>query len=237
MAELSVKVEHAAYLRNYFNLNIPDPSHLAVFAESAGVDSISCHLRRDRLHIRDRDAYLLKEIVKTKLNLHIPPVDEFISLAIEVQPWLVTLMPDDGEEAILKTGLNFELSRERCTRASESLKENGIRVGYFINPNEVDVKEAARGKAYAVEFCAGDFINAKTDDEVKNELDRLESLSILAKKLGMKTYCGSGLNYKNIEQLVELETFDGFIIGAAITVRAMMVGFEAAVEEMLDLVR
>jgi len=236
MAELSVKVDHIAYLRNYFQLNVPDPSHIAVLAEMAGADSIRCYLKNERSHIRERDVYLLKEIVKSRLNLCIAPISEFVDMAIEVQPWIVTLMPEDSDSAILKRGIDFEFAVEKCLRASETFQDNNINVAYFIEPEESDVKEAARGRAYAVELCADDYINAKNDEERQIEIDRLENMSELAIKLGMKTSCGSGLSYKNISALVELETFDSFSVGSAIIARAIMVGFEQAIDEMIDLV-
>jgi pyridoxine 5-phosphate synthase len=236
MPFLYLKVDSAALYRNLYEKENPDPSHIAVLAEMAGVDGVCCHLREDRMHITERDVYLLKEIVKTRLVLQIAPESDLIDLALEVKPWMVTLMPECSRKPYVEKGIEFQNNQEKYLDAGRKLNDSGINVCCYIDPDDDDVKEVARMRAYAVELCTYDYVSTSTGDEKENELDRLKQMAQLAEKLGMKAHCGGGLNYKNIFPIQERSSFAGFTIGNAIIGRAMMVGFEQAIEEMIDIV-
>ena len=236
MATVTINVDQVAAVRALRPGKLPDPVQAAVLAELAGADGIACHLREDRRAIRDRDVYLLKEVVKTKLNLLIAPVDELYQRAVEVKPFLVMLMPFDTEDGIVATGCDIAENRDLYEEFARSLKEAGIAVGYFIDPDADAVKAAARAKADVVDLNAGPYINADTITSAEAELERLEQMAQMALKLGMSVSCGNGLNYKNIRPLAELDVIDEFSIGHAVVSRALMVGLDRAVREIIDLV-
>jgi len=236
MSMLSIKVDFVAALRSIRKSKEPDPAQVVVLSELAGVDGITCHLRQDRLYIRDRDVYILKEMTKTRLTLQIAPAQDLIERALEVKPWRVTLMPFATDEPIIENGIDPESQADLYSETAGSLKAVGINVCYFIDPENDSVKNAARAKANAVELNALDYVNAKSADETKDELERLEQTAQFAAKLGMNVICGGGLNYKNIRPLVEMEIFDGFTVGYAVTSHAILVGYERAVREMAQIV-
>ncbi len=234
MPDISIRVDYAAFMRNAMQNKEPDPAQAAVLAEMAGAGGISCHLRRDRLHTCDRDLYMLKEIVKTKLILQIYPDDELLERALEVKPDLVILMPEDDEEPFKQSGINLQANADKYAQAVSSLQAENIKTGYFIDPIETIIKEAARAKVDVVELNARDYADADSPVDRDKEIERLEHMADLTKKLGMSTYCCGGLNYKNIRRLIDLSVFDGFVVGGAVAVKAMMLGFEKAVRELMN---
>lgn len=235
MPLIYIKVDCVASLRNIRQLKEPDPSHAAVLAELAGADGICCHLREDRVHIRDRDLYILKEVVKTGLTLQIAPAEDLVERALEVKPPMVTLVPFATEEPTALKGVDLRNDDGRYSETAATLKENGIRVGLFAEADSEAMKDAARARVDAVELNALDYVKASAEG-IKDELDRLEQMAQLAGKLGMAVTCGNGLNYKNIGALVDLDVFEGFTIGYAVISRALMIGFERAVGEIIGLV-
>jgi pyridoxine 5-phosphate synthase len=232
MALLFVKVDAVASLRAARKHKLPDPCHAAVLAELAGADGIACHLREDRLHIRDRDFYILKEVVKSRLNLQIAPDDDLVERGLEVKPRMVTLMPFTQDETVISKGIDTKADGELCTDVTSRLKEAEMAVAWFIEPDSEAIKDAARAKVDAVELNAHEYVTAASDEQVKDELEALEHMAELAGKLGMAVGCGNGLDYGNIRPLVELDVFDRFTVGFSIVSRAIMVGLEGAVREM-----
>lgn len=229
MALISIKVDLVASLRYRNYIKEPDPAHAAVLAELAGADGINCYLREDRQHIRDRDFYILKETVKSKLTVQIAPDSELIERAIEVKPYLVTLMPFlSGTSVIDKADL--------FASSAETLRNAGINIGYFISPEVEAIKAAARSKADVVELDGSDYAQAESKGDKESELDRLEQMALLASKLGMAPHCGCGLNYRNIRPLCNLDIFEEFTVGHAVISRAVMVGLDRAVREMAGIV-
>jgi len=237
MPSVSIKIDYAASLRNLRGIKEPDPSHPAILAEIAGADGISCHLREDRLHIRDRDIYILKEVSKTKFNLQIAPLDDLIERALEVKPSLVTLMPFETEFAYTEKGIDFTTNQDQYTAAAETLQSDGISICCFVDPDSDAVKGVARLKCEAVELNAAYYAGAKAVEESQAELDRLDQMAQLASKLGMAVRCGNSLNYRNIIPLIELDMISEFTIGHAVISRGLMVGMDRAVREIVDIIR
>jgi len=229
MPLISIKIDPVALLRYRKYIKEPDPTHAAVLAELAGADGINCHLREDRRHIRDRDLYILKETVKSKLTLQIAPDSELVERAVEVKPHTVTLKPFlSGTSVIEKDDL--------FAATAEELRGAGVRVGYFISPEVDAVKAAARGRADMIELDTSDYARAETKEDMESELDRLEQMAQMASKLGMAPHCGCGLNYRNIRPLCDLDIFEEFTIGHAVISRAVMVGLDRAVREIAGIV-
>ncbi len=236
MSALSVKVDYVAALRGLKKLKEPDPIQAAVIAELAGADSISCCLREDRLYIRDRDVYILKELVKTRLTLQMAPAEDLMERALEVKPWRVTLMPFTSENPITEQGIDLEKQADVYAGAVESLRNAGINVCYFINPQHEFIKAAARANVNAVELNTHAYTTAKTTEDCVKELETLEQTAHITAKMGMCVNCGGGLDYKNIPPLADLDCFEEFTVGYALTSRAMLVGYEFAVRELAEII-
>ena len=229
MPLISIKVDLVASLRYRKYIKEPDPAHAAVLAELAGADGINCYLREDRRHIRDRDFYILKETVKSRLTVQIAPDSELIERALEVKPYMVTLMP-------FLSGTSVDEKVDLFASSAETLRGAGINVGYFVSAEVESVKAAARGRAEVVELDASDYAQAETKGDIESELDQLEQMAQLAAKLGMAPHCGNGLNYRNIGPLVDLGIFEEFTVGHAVISRAVMVGMDRAVREIAGII-
>jgi pyridoxine 5-phosphate synthase len=237
MAKLSVNVDHVATLREARKACEPDPVAAAIAAELAGADGITVHLRGDRRHIKDRDLRILREVIKTSLTLEMAATDELVEKAIEIKPNLATLVPEKPEEITTEGGLNLEENIEALSHPLSKLQVNGILVSLFINPDLESVKLAAKLRADYVEINTDKYANAKNLSEEIKELENIEKVVGLANKLNLGINAGHGLNYRNVSNLVLLEHIEEFSIGHSIIARAVLVGMEKAVQEMLRLVK
>jgi pyridoxine 5-phosphate synthase len=237
MVRLGVNVDHVATLREARKGKMPDPVAAAVIAEMAGAHGIVCHLREDRRHIKDKDLYLLKEMVKTHLNMEMAPTDEMIKIATEVVPDMVTLVPERREELTTEGGLEVIANFEYLHEAIMILRANNIVVSLFIAPEINQIKAAARVKADYVELHTGVFAGAENLNTVADELEKIRSMALAASKLGLGVSAGHGLNYQNVREIAAIPQMEELNIGHAIVAKAMMVGMERAVREMLELIR
>jgi pyridoxine 5-phosphate synthase len=215
----------------------PDPAQAAVLAELAGADGIMIQLQRHRKYVRQRDLYLLKGVVKTKLSLGMPPVDEFIERALEVKPWMVFFVADQVDSVSPVAPIEFDAAPVDFGEVVSRLTGAGMNVGFFIDPDTDQIKAAAKSGASAVLIdCAG-YTEARTVDEAQSELDRIDTAVQAASKANLTVCCGHGINYKNVQPLVELGYIDEFVVGRAVCARAMLVGLQQAVREMLQLIQ
>jgi len=237
MVRLGVNVDHIATLREARKGKLPDPIAAAVLAEMAGAHGIVCHLREDRRHIKDKDLYLLKEIVKTHLNMEMAPTDEMVKIATEVVPDMVTLVPERREEITTEGGLDVISNFEYLQEAITILRANNIVVSLFIDPDINLVKAAVRVKANYVELHTGNYANAESPHRVNDEMERIRSMAVAANKLGLGVSAGHGLNYQNVGEIAAIAPIEELNIGHAIMARAMMVGMERAVRDMLGLLK
>jgi pyridoxine 5-phosphate synthase len=171
------------------------------------------------------------------LTLQIAPTDDLMERALEVKPWMMTLMPFKGDDLSVSKGIDFGANADLYTETAATLKGNGINVCFFVDPDIDAVKNAARAKADAVELNTFLYAAADNVDSAEVELEKLEQMANLAAKLNLSVNCGNGLSYKNIRHLIELGVFEEFTVGYAITGRAMMVGLERAVTELVETVR
>ena len=237
MALLSVNLDQVAALREMRKRREPDPAQAAVLAEMAGADGIVIQLRRDRKYIRDRDLYILREVVKTKLTIEMPPTDEIIARVLEVKPAMVTFVADHADSDLAVSGIDFHAAPVDFSDVAGRFKGAGIGVCFFIEPDPDAVKGAAKAGADAVLVNCGGFTLALTLDEAQRELDRIDSAAQAASKGGLSVYAGRGINSKNVLALHELGTFDEFFVGQSIVARAILQGMPAAVAEMLAVIR
>ncbi len=237
MARLAVNVDHVATIRQARGIDFPDPVFAAGIAEMAGADCIICHLREDRRHINDRDLRLLRETVKTRLNMEMAAVDEMINIAREVKPDLVTLVPEKREELTTEGGLDVVSNPDRYRKVVESMKEKDIRVSFFIDPDPAQIEAAHRAGGDIVEIHTGHYSEAKNESEAEERFKRIVKAVEAASGLELGISAGHGLNYINIKRFRVLPRIDEYSIGHVIVAKAIYVGFENAVREMIDLVR
>jgi pyridoxine 5-phosphate synthase len=238
MAGLMVNVDHVATVREARGIAEPDPVLAAALAELAGCDGIIVHLREDRRHIQDRDLHLLRETVKTKLNLEMASVPEMVNIAKKIKPDVATLVPEKRQELTTEGGLDVISQGKPVKQTVQALQKAGITVSLFIDPNPKQI-EAAKEKIGAdyVEIHTGAFADARNRDQEKREVRKIGEAVDLAFRLGLGVNAGHGLDYHNIKQLLALELIEEFSIGHSIIARALMVGMERAVKEMLSLIK
>ena len=234
---LGVNIDHVATLRNARGEVQPDPVTYALMAEQFGVDGIVVHLREDRRHINERDLRLLRELITTKLDLEMAAVNEIIEIAKDVQPELVTLVPEKRQELTTEGGLNVIDNIELYKNTIERLQESDIAVSLFIEPDLNQIDAAAEINADFIEIHTGVYANASSEEESFDELERIRQAAKHAKKLGLGVNAGHGLNYLNMKEFIQLKDVDEVSIGQAVIARSIFVGVEQAVKEMIDLVK
>lgn len=237
MARLSVNVDHIATLRQARGTDEPDPVWAAVLAEKAGADGIIVHLREDRRHIQDRDLTILRQVVKGKLNQEMAATEEMIEIAVSLGPDICTLVPERRQELTTEGGLEVAGNLGVIKEATDRLNGAGISVSLFIDPVAEQVKAAHMAGAPIVELHTGAYANAKDEAEAARLLDALDDAARLAARLGIKVVAGHGLTLRNVRPLLAMPEVEEYSIGHSIVARAVMVGFETAVGEMLNLVR
>jgi pyridoxine 5-phosphate synthase len=236
MALLSVNVDHIATIREARGIDEPDPVIAAGIAELSGADGIICHLRKDQRHIKERDLRLLKETVKTRLNLELSTEKELLDIALAIKPDMVTLVPERREELTTEAGLDVISNKKKYTRITNRFKEAGISVSFFIDPDPDQIKESINAGADIVEIHTGHYSEAKTEAEILREFEKIAKAAKLAAELTLNVHAGHGLNYVNIKRFSSLPEIEEYSIGHSIIARAVMVGFGQAVREMVKLV-
>ncbi len=234
--KFSLNVDHVAFLRNARAEENPDPVTFALMAEQFGVDGIVVHLREDRRHINERDLRLLREQLKTKLDLEMAAVQEIIDIACDVQPDLVTLVPEKREELTTEGGLNVIDNLELIKSTIERLHQENIPVSLFIEPDITQIDVSAEINADFIEIHTGVFANTQTEEEMFDELEIIRQAAKHAKKLGLGVNAGHGLNYQNIKEFIAIKNIDEVSIGQAVIARAVFVGLEKAIKEMIELI-
>ncbi|KPJ59017.1 MAG: pyridoxine 5'-phosphate synthase [Deltaproteobacteria bacterium DG_8] len=238
MAGLMVNVDHVATVRQARGGSEPDPVVAAALAELAGCDGIIVHLREDRRHIQDRDLELLRKTVKTKLNLEMAAVPEMVEIAQKIKPDIATLVPEKRRELTTEGGLDVRANRKLVKKTVKELQKAGITVSLFVDPNQKQI-EASKEEIEAdyIELHTGAFSEAKNLEQEKSELQKLIEAVEIASRLGLGINAGHGLDYQNIKKVISIEEIEEFSIGHSIVARAVMVGMEQAVREMLALIK
>jgi pyridoxine 5-phosphate synthase len=237
MVKLGVNVDHVATVREARKTDEPDPVAAAIAAELAGADGIVCHLREDRRHIQDRDLRLLKEVVRTHLNLEMAATEEMVKIALDVKPDMVTLVPEKREEVTTEGGLDVQQSQERLAETIPALQNSNILVSLFIDPVVEQIKAAARLHADYVEIHTGSYAEARDAEEELAQLEKIQHAAAIAAKLGFGVSAGHGLTYQNVRPIAEIEDVEELNIGHTIVSRAITAGMEQAVREMVQLIR
>jgi pyridoxine 5-phosphate synthase len=237
VARLSVNVDHVATLRQARGIDEPDPVWAAVLSEKAGAHGVIAHLREDRRHMQDRDMYALRQVVKGKFNMEMAANEEMLRIAVELGPDVCTLVPERRQELTTEGGLDVKGNQDAIKNAVGILNDSGIDVSLFIDPDPEQIKASHMTGAQIVELHTGAYANAHGDEARVRHIDALGDGARLAARLNMKVAAGHGLNLRNIEPLLGIPEFEEYSIGHSIVARAVFVGFENAVSEMLSLVK
>jgi pyridoxine 5-phosphate synthase len=237
MARLGVNIDHVATIRQARGGTEPDPVSAAAIAELAGADGITIHLREDRRHINDRDLKLLRDTVKTRLNLEMAATREMIDIALSVKPDICTLVPEKRQELTTEGGQDVRLNMQNIAEAVERLQEEDLLVSLFIDPDPDQIKAADKVGADYVEIHTGAFAEAKVWKSQEQELIKIENAVKLAAKLGLGVNAGHGLNYTNVKKVAAIRGIEEYNIGHSIISRAVLVGLDRAVREMVDLIK
>lgn len=236
MIRLGVNIDHVATLRNARNTRYPNPTAAAALVEKAGGELITVHLREDRRHIREEDLKALRKTVSTLLNLEMAATDEMVKIACDLKPDTVTLVPEKREEQTTEGGLDVAAIEEQLKAVTARLKGAGIQVSFFIEPDIKQIDASLRLEADAVEFHTGHYCNLTSKEAMKAELARLREAAQYAQEKELHVVAGHGINYDNIEELLRfVPEIREYNIGHSIVSRAIFVGLEQAVREMLDI--
>jgi pyridoxine 5-phosphate synthase len=239
MTLLSVNIDHIATIRQARQTTEPDPVEAAVICELAGAFGITVHLRGDRRHIQDRDLRLLRQTVKTKLNVEMAATDEMIGIACEVLPDQVTLVPELPGEVTTTGGLDCTKNLRTIAEAIERLKSAGMAVSLFIDPEETQIRAAADLGARAIELNTSRYSDATlTNRPLKAGVEALDAVRHAAEfgaSRQIQVLAGHGLTYRNVAALAAIEQIVELNIGHNIIARAALVGLDRAVRDMLAL--
>jgi len=233
---LGVNIDHVATLRQARKGRYPDPVAAAALAELGGADQITLHVREDRRHVNDRDLDLLRKTVNGTLNLEMAAVQPMLNLALQQRPDTVTLVPERREELTTEGGLDVLSNAEEIRRVARALRDAGVEVSLFVDPDLEQVKASHRAEAQAVELHTGRYCDARGEPERSRELSRIAEAAKAAAKLGLRVAAGHGLDYWNVKPVAEIEEITELNIGYAIVCRAVLTGIERAVRDMKDLI-
>ena len=228
---LGVNIDHVATLRQARRGRYPDPVQAALAAETAGADSIVLHLREDRRHIQDHDVRSLRGLLQTRMNLELAVTDEMLAITAAVRPADCCLVPERRQEITTEGGLDVAAQAARIRDATTYLRQAGVRVALFIDPEPRQVEAAAHAGAPVVELHTGTYAEA-AGATAATELERLRAAARLGASLGLEVHAGHGLNYRNVQPVAALPEIVELNIGHALIAHALFVGLPAAVREM-----
>ena len=240
MPKLCVNIDHIATIREARKVREPDPVAAAILCELAGAHGITAHLREDRRHMQERDLRLLRQTVTTQLNLEMAPTPDMLQFAIDVLPDMVTLVPEKREELTTEGGLDVAARIDEITKVVNSLHKHDVAVSLFIDAELHQVKAAVRTGAHFIELHTGSYASAYDfgeGNEWEEHLAKLDNMAQVAQKSGMMVNAGHGLNYRNVGPIAEINGIWELNIGHAIIGRAVLVGLDRAVRDMVALIK
>ncbi|MGH8579951.1 MAG: pyridoxine 5'-phosphate synthase [Gammaproteobacteria bacterium] len=229
---LGVNIDHVATLRQVRSTRYPDPVQAAILAEHAGADGITLHLREDRRHIQDRDVYLLRELLQTRMNLEMAISEDTLRIAEKVQPEHCCLVPERRQELTTEGGLDVAGCLSQVKATCVRLANAGIEVSLFIDPDPRQIEAAVRAQAPTIELHTGAYANAKQGVAQDQALEEIILAAKRAAAAGLKVNAGHGLHYHNVTRVAAVPQLGELNIGHSIIARAVISGIEAAVREM-----
>ena len=237
MPRLGVNIDHVATVRQARGVMYPDPITAAGIVELAGADGIVCHLREDRRHMQDRDLRLLRETIQTRLNLEMAATEEMIRIALTTKPNIVTLVPEKREELTTEGGLDVIKFFQSLKKGIQRLQKGGIPVSLFVDARKDQIKASEEVGADSIEIHTGHYCDAKSLAEADQELKKILDAVAEASHRNLQIAAGHGLNYVNVQRIAEIREIEELNIGHSMIARAVLVGLDRAVREMIALIK
>ncbi len=237
---LGVNIDHVATVRNARRTFEPDPVYAAILAQMAGADQITMHVREDRRHVNEEDLRRILETVHIPVNLEMAPTEEMRNIALTYKPNRVTLVPERREEITTEGGLDVVSLKEYLIDYLKPIKETGIEISLFIDPDPEQIKASSEVGADAVELHTGPYAEAWNSfnwKQVELELNKLKQAAKFAKSLGLRVYAGHGLTYHNVKPITQIKEIEELNIGHSIVANAVIFGFREAVGKMIELLK
>lgn len=234
---LGVNIDHIATLRQARGTNYPEPVQAALVAEQAGADGITAHLREDRRHIQDRDIFLLKDMLHTRLNMEMAVTDEMVAIALQVHPYACCLVPEKREELTTEGGLDVSGNLGRMQWACDQLAGAGVEVSLFIDPDEWQIDAAVKAGAPVVELHTGCYASANNPAQQAGELARIRQAAHYAHSAGLQVNAGHGLNFYNVEAICAIPEIVELNIGHSIIAQALFSGLAQTVKDLKQVMR
>ena len=232
MPKLGVNIDHVATLRELRKAIEPEVAYVSLMAQTAGADSIVVHLREDRRHIKERDLYILKKVVKTKLNLEMSVAQDIVEIACKVKPDQATLVPERRQEITTEGGLDVISNFKKIKSVLTKLKKQKIAVSLFIDPDKRQIDATKKVGARIIELHTGRYADAKDTKEKDKYFKEIVTATNYAMDKNLRVYAGHGLNYSNVTRIAKIKGIEELNIGYSIVCRAVLVGLERAVKEM-----
>ncbi len=237
MSKLGVNIDHIATVRQARKTFEPDPVRAVHLCEIAGADSIVSHLREDRRHINDRDVRLIKEIVNIRFNLEMSIAAEIVDIALKLGPDQVSLVPEKREEVTTEGGLDVVLKRNELKKTIQRFKDKDIIVNLFIDPEISQIEASLEVNSDAIELHTGSYANAANQSAMEDEFKKIVDATDYARKHGLTVHAGHGLTYFNAKKIADIKEIEELNIGHSIISRAVFVGLERAVKDMMNLIK
>jgi pyridoxine 5-phosphate synthase len=236
MIKLGVNVDHIATIRQVRLGKYPSPLEIAILAEEAGADGITIHLREDRRHIQAQDVIDIKKRLKTKLNLEMALDEKILELACKILPSDVCLVPEKRQELTTEGGLDVKNNLKKLDKFVSKLKDKGICVSIFVNPEKEQILLSKKIGAAAIELHTGKYANSKNTKEFGKELQKIKIASEIAVNENLILNAGHGLNYENVREIAKIKGINELNIGHSIISYAFYVGIQKAVSEMKKII-
>ncbi len=237
MPELMVNIDHIATLREARGIHYPDPVYAAGIVEMTGAKGIIIHLREDRRHIKDRDLKMLRDVVRTKLNLEMAATPEMTKIAERTRPDMVTLVPEKRQELTTEGGLDVIRSASKIEKVIKAARKHGITVSLFVDPDESQIKAASDIGADMIEIHTGAYADARTSRIREKELKKVIRAASLGREFDLGVNAGHGLHYHNVRDVAVIPEIHELSIGHSIIARAVFVGLDRAVRDMIKLIK
>jgi pyridoxine 5-phosphate synthase len=235
MSRLAIDVDAVAIIRNVFLANVPDPAHMVVLAELGGAESIVCHLRDDMRSVNERDVRIIRELVKTHLNVRCSSNTEHIQRLLRIKPDMITFVANSDKTPLESKPLDLISMPDSLGNVVADLRANDIATSVLIAPDITQVKMAAKLEFDYIEVYANNYTIADDLDQQLAELENINSMAIAANRLGMGVNASGNLNQENISDMAKIQFIDDLIVGNAILVKALGIGFEQAIRDFISI--
>lgn len=236
MIRLGVNIDHIATIRNARKELFPSVIETALVVETSGADLVTVHLREDQRHIKDHDVILLRQTLKTQLNLEMAATDEMLNFAVKIKPDFVCLVPEKRQELTTEGGLDVVANIKQLGKIVNQLQNNGIPTSLFVDANQVQINAASSIKAKAIEIHTGRYAALKDDYTLDNEFNQIKSMASYAQSLGLTVNAGHGLTYHNVVPIAQIPEINELNIGFAIIAHSIFYGISNSVRQMKQLI-